>query len=69
MKRQTVSFGEAATGLETILASLNGRPVNMQQTLDLVVVAVQHQIALLRFLEREFPDADKIREAVFEVRK
>jgi len=30
---------------------------------------MQHQIALLRFLEREFPDAEKIRDAVFEVRK
>lgn len=62
------SLAEAAAIITGRLAALKNRNVTMQEVLDLAVFALENQAALLRFLDNEFPDAEKIRSAVFEVR-
>lgn len=64
--RKKLSFDQAAATIEARLGALRGRNVSMQDVADLVVMSLEHQAALLRFLAEEFPDADRIRAAVFD---
>ncbi len=64
--RHTLSFAEAAANIQARLSALRDRDVALKDIADLVVLALEGQAALFRYLDREFPDAEKIRAAVFE---
>jgi hypothetical protein len=63
---KSTGLADAAAKIQARIDQLEGRAVGIQQIADLVVLSLAYQAALLRFLDREFPDAEKIRNAVFE---
>ena len=60
----TLSFLEGAARLEAMVKGR--RTASLQEVADIAVEVARQHAALLRFLHSEFPDAAKIREAVFE---
>lgn len=65
MEPETTTFLECAARLEAMVRPGQKSTVTLQQLADTVQELAHQQIALMRFLHREFPDANKIREAVF----
>ena len=63
---ETATFLECAAQLEAMIKPGHARKVSMQEIAYTVQELAHQHIALMRFLHSEFPDAQKIRQAVFE---
>lgn len=65
MQPETTTFLECAARIEAMVKPGMARTVTVQDMAELLQELAHQQIALMRFLHSEFPDAKKIREAVF----
>lgn len=66
-ERETTTFLECAARLEAMVKPGQKSTITIQQLADTVQEIAHQQIALFRYLDKEFPNADKIRQAVFQI--